>query len=372
LIAERRILVCVGAGGVGKTTTAAALGVAAARVGRRAVLLTIDPANRLADALSLPRLSGAATSVPVASVDAAATGSLTAMRLDARATFDGLVMRLAPSTAVAESILANRLYVNIAGSLGASESYMAVEKLHELVTEEESDLVILDTPPTEHALDFLDAPNRILDVLNSRILGILQNPGTILTATGSRLSQMVLGTILRVLEQFTGLTLIRDVAEFVQAFDGMIDGLRSRAESVARILRAPSTAFVLVTAPNTLALRRTQTFYRTLEDAGVPCDGVIVNRVLPRTLFDRDPPPPLAGTGKGDLPPVLAGKLTRSFEDLHALANAEYDVIEQLRTGLGLADRLREVPAFAGDLASLADVARFADLIVDGRRDRWE
>jgi anion-transporting ArsA/GET3 family ATPase len=359
LLRERRVLVCVGAGGVGKTTTSAALGVAAARSGRRVLLLTIDPANRLADALGLPPLSGVATPVPLATPDEAA-GSLTAMRLDARATFDGLVRRLAPSPAVASAILANRLYVNIAGNLAASESYMAVEKLYELATAEGADLIILDTPPTEHALDFLDAPQRILDVLNSRVLGILQNPATILTSAGSRLSQMLLGPILRTLEQFTGLTLLSDVADFVRAFDGMIDGLRERAAAVQRLLRDPMTAFLLITAPNTLAVQRTEAFYQALADARVPCAGLIVNRVLPREIFGTAARAPVDGAG---LAPPLAGKLAQAYEDMQALALAEYHVVDRLRARLTLGDRLVEIPAFSGDVASLRDVARMAELL---------
>ena len=364
LLRERRVLVCVGAGGVGKTTTSAALGVAAARAGRRVLLLTIDPANRLADALGLPPLSGAATPVPLASLGENGTGTLTAMRLDARATFDALVRRLAPSPAVASAILGNRLYVNIAGNLAASESYMAVEKLYELATAEGADLIILDTPPTEHALDFLDAPRRILDVLNSRVLGILQNPATILTGAGSRLSQMLLGTILRTLEQFTGLTLLRDLAEFVRAFDGMIDGLRERAGAVERLLRDPGTAFLLITAPSTLAVQRTEAFYRALVEARVPCAGLIVNRVLPREIFGTSAPAPIDGAG---MAPPLAGKLAQAFEDLQALALSEYQVVERLRSRLALGERLAEIPAFSGDVASLRDVARMADLLTGNR-----
>ncbi len=364
LIRNRRIVVCVGAGGVGKTTTAAALGLAGAAAGRRVTLLTIDPANRLADALGLPPLCGVATAVPLADD---VPGRLTALRLDTRATFDGLVRRLAPSPSVADTVLGNRLYANIADNLAASTSYMAVEKLFELAHDEGTDLLILDTPPTAHALDFLDAPRRILDVLNSRALAILQNPATILTSTGSRVSHFVLGTILRVLEEFTGLTLLRDVAEFVRGFEGMVDGLRTRATSVERLLRAPGTAFVLVTAPNSLAVSRTEEFFHTLAAAGIPCAGLIVNRVLPRALFDREPPP-LTAAAHTDVPPVLADKLARTFADLHALAAAEYQSIERLRARLRLGTGLAEVPAFPGDLASLDAVEQFArHLVADGR-----
>ena len=365
LVRERRIVVCVGAGGVGKTTTAAALGVAAAVAGRRSLLLTIDPANRLASSLGLPELGGDAAPVPLASLNIRAGGALDAMRLDARATFDGLIQRLAPSPDAAEAIRTSRLYENVASRLAASESYMAVEKLYELATEDPPDLIVLDTPPTKHALDFLDAPQRILDVLNSRVLAILQNPVSALTRRGSRLPQFVLGTILRALEQFTGLTLMRDIADFVRAFDGMIDSLRARAESVERLLRAPTTAFVLVTVPNTVGVGRTEAFYRTLEEAAVPCAGLIVNRVLPRSLFDRGLLPPEPAT-MPQLPAGLADKLVRTFNDFQSAAADEYAAIEQLRERLALGERLAEVPAFPGDLASLDDVARFARILMDG------
>jgi len=368
LVRERRVVVCVGAGGVGKTTTAAALGVAAALAGRRALLLTIDPANRLADALGLPQLGGVAASVPLASLAPCADGALHAMRLDTRATFDGLVERVAPSVEAAENIRANRLYENVASRLAASESYMAVEKLYELATENPPDLIVLDTPPTKHALDFLEAPQRILDVLNSRVLAILQNPMTALTRGGSGLPQFVLGTILQALERFTGLTLMRDIADFVRAFDGMIEALRDRAQSVDRLLRSESTAFLLVTAPNTVSVGQTEAFYRTLEKTGVPCAGLIVNRVLPRGLFGRGLPAPGVVEMPG-LPASLSAKLIRAFEDFHSRAVDEYAAIDELRTRLSLGDRLTEVPAFPGDLASLADVARVAGILVDGNLD---
>jgi anion-transporting ArsA/GET3 family ATPase len=365
LVRERRIIVCVGAGGVGKTTTAAALGVAAAMAGRRTVLLTIDPANRLADALGLPALGGSPVPVPLGTVSSAPQGRLDALRLDTRATFDGLVTRLAPSPAAAEAVRANRLYENVAGRLAASESYMAVEKLYELATEDPPDLIVLDTPPTEHALDFLDAPERIVGVLNSRALTILQNPASVLTSAGSRVSQMILGVVIRALEQFTGLTLLRDIADFVTAFDGMIDGLRDRAVRVAEQLRAPTTAFVMVTAPNGFAVGRAESFYRTLASARVPCAGLIVNRVLPRALFEREPPA-ADGATPADLPPEIVQKLVRAFGDLRALAQDEYASIARLRQRLGLGERLVEIPAFPGDLASIADVARFARLLTNG------
>jgi anion-transporting ArsA/GET3 family ATPase len=371
LVRERNVVVCVGAGGVGKTTTAAALGVAAALAGRRALLLTIDPANRLADALGLPQLGGVAASVPLAPLAPSVDGLLHAMRLDTRATFDGLVERVAPSAEAAENIRSNRLYENVASRLSASESYMAVEKLYELATEDPPDLIVLDTPPTRHALDFLEAPQRILDVLNSRVLAILQNPMAALTRGGSYLSQFVLGTILQALERFTGLTLVRDIADFVRAFDGMIEALRDRAQSVDRLLRSEGTAFLLVTAPNTVSVGQTEAFYQTLEKTGVPCAGLIVNRVLPRSLFEVDPTV-LEMAAMPELPASLSEKLIRTFEDFHSRAVDEYAAIDELRTRLSLDDRLAEVPAFPGDLASLADVARVAGILVNGNLDDRE
>jgi anion-transporting ArsA/GET3 family ATPase len=239
---------------------------------------------------------------------------------------------------------------------------MAVEKLYTLATDTEHDLIVLDTPPTRHALDFLDAPDRLLAVLNSRALAILQNPAVILTRAGSRVAQLVLGAVLRALERFTGLTLLSDIGEFVGAFEGMYDALRERATAVAQLLRAPTTAFVLVTSPDTRAIGETEAFYRALEATAVPCAGVIVNRVLPRELFEATAVPPPAGA----LPAALHAKLVDSHADLRALAAHEYEAIERLRVRLGLTRRLLEVPAFPEDLASLADVGRFARVLLNG------
>jgi anion-transporting ArsA/GET3 family ATPase len=210
LIAERRVVVCVGSGGVGKTTTAAALAVAAAREGRRTVVLTVDPAQRLKDALGIGTLDGRARRVPLGRGH-----HLDAMLLDVKRTFDELVRGLATHPEQAARVLENRLYQNLSSTLAGTAEYMAIESVQRLVEAGAHDLLVVDTPPARHAVDFLDAPRRLLALLDSRAFAILKDPTSILPAAGSRLAHMVLSGVLHGLERFTGVTLVREIGEFV-------------------------------------------------------------------------------------------------------------------------------------------------------------
>src|SRR5439155_7719752 len=197
-------LLCVGGGGVGKTTTAAALAVEAARRGRKTAVLTVDPSPRLKDALGLGTLSARPRRVPLGSIGARGA-HLDALLLDVKRTFDELVLALAPSPAHAEAVLANRLYQNLSGTLAGTAEYMAVEQVYRLAAEGGYDLLVVDTPPARHAVDFLDAPRRLANLLDSRAFAILKNPTSILPAAGSRLAQLLLAAVLRGLERFTGI-----------------------------------------------------------------------------------------------------------------------------------------------------------------------
>jgi len=192
LIARRRILVCVGSGGVGKTTTAAAIGVAAARSGRRTIVLTVDPAQRLKDALGIGTLDGKPRRVPLG------RGThLDAMLLDVKRTFDELVRGLATTPDQAARVLENRLYQNLSTTLAGTAEYMAIETVQRLVDENRHDLLVVDTPPARHAVDFLDAPRRLLALLDSRAFSILKDPTSILGGAGSRIAHLILGGVLR-------------------------------------------------------------------------------------------------------------------------------------------------------------------------------
>ncbi len=352
-LGEARILLCVGSGGVGKTTTAAALGVAAARRGRTTAVLTVDPAQRLKDALGLDALDGAPRRVALA-----AGAPLDAMLLDVKRTFDVLVAGLAATPEQARRVLENRLYQNLSSTLAGTAEYMAVETVYRLAEEERYELVVVDTPPSRHAVDFLDAPRRLLALLDSRAFAILKDPTSILPAAGSRLAHLLLLGVLRGLERFTGLGLVREIGEFVQAIDALTEAFRARVAAVAALLRGRGTQIVLVTTPEPGLAAETEALARALRAIGLSIGGVIVNRALPRALFTDPPPGPPPGT-----PPPLAPRLARSFADLKMLADRQARVIAPLLAGAD-APVLAEVPLLAPPPASLEELVDLARHLV--------
>ena len=224
----RRMVVCVGPGGVGKTTVAAAIGLGAAVDGARVLVCTIDPARRLANALGLSSLGNVESRVPEHKFTEAGLrpkGALFAMMLDVKRTWDDLVTRHAPDAARRERILKNRLYQQMSSALAGSQEYMAMEKLYELATDRDYDVVVLDTPPTAHALDFLDAPDRILDFLGNETARALLAPAAAAGKIGLRLAQLGGGAIAKTLARFTGPAVLSDLGDFLQSFQGMYEGV---------------------------------------------------------------------------------------------------------------------------------------------------
>ena len=273
LVRRRSVIVCCGTGGVGKTTSAAALALEGARAGRKVCVLTIDPARRLADALGLDSLSNAPTRI-----DGDWPGELWALMLDAKGTFDSLVARFATSEDQAESILSNRIYRNLTGGLSGTQEYMAVEKLEELHEEAGFDLVVVDTPPTRRALDFVDAPRRLVRFLDNRIFRALMTP----TRAYLRAVNVATRAFFRTLSGIVGAEVVDDAIAFFQAFEGMEDGFRDRANRMLELLTAESTAFVLVTSPRQDAVEEATYFADRLSESGIAVRGLIVNRLHPR------------------------------------------------------------------------------------------
>lgn len=273
------VIVCCGSGGVGKTTTAAVLGLEAARRGRRAVVVTIDPARRLADALGL---ADGLASVPQRielDTDEAWTpgGELWAMMLDTAATFDGLVRRHADSDEQIERILSNPFYRNIARALSGTQEYMAAETLHELHGDGRFDLVIVDTPPSRNALDFLEAPGVLARFLDHRLFRLLMLP----TRGGLRVIGTATQPVLKAIGKVVGSDVLADSVAFFQAFAGMETGFRERADDVVRLIRAPETSFVVVAAPRHDTIDEAVWFAGQLVDQGVGVTAAIVNRAHP-------------------------------------------------------------------------------------------
>ena len=277
---QTRVLVCCGAGGVGKTTTAAALALRAAEAGRSVVVLTIDPARRLAQALGLPELGNSPRPVPgVDSVDEAG-GELHAMMLDMRRTFDEMVQAHASPQRSAQ-ILASPFYQTISSSFAGTQEYMAMEKLGQLVDTGHWDLVIVDTPPSRSALDFLDAPQRLSSFLDGRMIRLLSAPAR---AGGRGMRRLVgagFGLFGKAVSTVLGGPLLADASAFVQAFDTMFGGFRERATATYELLRSPGTSFVVVAAPEADALREAAYFVDRLATERMPLAGLVLNRTHP-------------------------------------------------------------------------------------------
>ncbi len=279
LIADRgvEIIVCCGSGGVGKTTTAAAIGLRAAEAGRKAVVLTIDPAKRLAQSLGLTQLDN--TPRPVTDIDTSKGGSLDAMMLDMKRTFDEVVLAHS-EPGKAEAILANPFYQAVSSSFAGTQEYMAMEKLGQLkASVDDWDLIVVDTPPSRSALDFLDAPNRLGSFLDGRFIRLLSAPARASGRAGLKVFafgvQVVTGTMTKIL----GGQMLQDVQTFVAALDTMFGGFRERADQTYQLLAEDGTAFLVVAAPERDALREASFFVDRLQADGMPPRGLIVNRI---------------------------------------------------------------------------------------------
>jgi anion-transporting ArsA/GET3 family ATPase len=272
VVAQRHIVVCCGSGGVGKTTIAAVVALEGAWRGRKTVVVTIDPARRLADALGLAGLSDKPSRI-----EGEWPGELWATMLDTRSTFDALVAKYAATHEQAERILSNRFYRNIAGALSGTQEYMAMEKLYELHEETDFDLVVVDTPPTRHALDFLDAPRRLSRFLEHRLFRVLMAPSRGIVRAVNVAAQAFLRTVSKVV----GGEVLDDAMAFFHAFEGMEEGFRQRAARVNDLLAAPETAFVLVASPRRDTVAEAHFFVDRLHEAGIAVQGLVVNRVHP-------------------------------------------------------------------------------------------
>ncbi|MGN6172835.1 MAG: ArsA family ATPase [Streptosporangiaceae bacterium] len=275
-----RIIVCCGSGGVGKTTTAAALGLRAAERGRHVVVLTVDPARRLAQSMGLTSLDNTPRPVPLPDGHGDADGSLHAMMLDMKRTFDEIVEGHSDPDRAAQ-ILANPFYQSLSSSFAGTQEYMAMEKLGQLRRADEWDLIVVDTPPSRSALDFLDAPQRLSRFLDGRLIRLLTAPTRASSRAYLKVVNAGFGMFTGVVTKVLGTQLLRDVQTFVAAFDTMFGGFRERAEDTYRLLQTPGTAFLVIATPEPDALREASYFVERLSEDRMPLAGLILNRVHP-------------------------------------------------------------------------------------------
>lgn len=369
LLAERRVVVIAGAGGVGKTTIAAALALAAAESGRRVLCLTIDPAKRLFDRLGLDAGSAAEQRLepaPFAAAGIALKGELTVVMLDTKHTFDELVRRHASSPAAAERILGNEFYEYVSTQLAGTQAYMAMEKVLSVLSDERYDLVVLDTPPTADALDFLDAPGRLIETLDSPALRWL---GDVFERSGRLSFNLVaqgIAFVLKTLAKLTGQGFLERLSEFVSEVNQLFGGFRERAERVSAAFRKPEFAYLLAATASPNALDEAQFFAERLQRLGLGAGGVIVNRVRRSGLSAPGRAELEAELVRRGLPVEndLAGRVLRAFAEESALADAERKTLEARKAAQLSPERVPwvlEVPAFAdsvNDVAALVAVSR--------------
>ena len=339
---RKDVVVCAGSGGVGKTTTSAAIALGMAARGKKVAVVTIDPARRLANALGLPELGNEERRVE-ADVD----GELWAMMLDAKRTWDDLIELHAPDERTREAVLSNRIYQELSNAVAGSQEYMAMEKLHELHQEGRYDLLVLDTPPSRHALDFLDAPRRLATFIDSRSLQFFTAPSRF----GMKLFGRGTGMLFSVLRRASGVDMLEDLSSFFGSFGSMTDGFRERAERVNALLASDTSAFVLVTSPRQAAIDEALFFHRRLMEADLPFAGAIANRV--RTSGGPASAPELDTLlGEG-----LARKVLRTYDEDRRLAERDRSNLDALRRRLHRRP-LIEVPELDGDVHDLAGLER--------------
>lgn len=334
LLEGRRVCICAGSGGVGKTTIAAAVAMGMAARGLRVAVLTIDPARRLASSLGLAELSNEPRLIDPAHFAArglAMEGELWAMMLDPKRTFDELIDHLAADSVAREAVLSNRIYRELSGAVAGSQEFTAIAKLHELHESGRWDLLVLDTPPTRHALDFIEAPDRLSDLFEGRALRLLVRP----TGLGMRVLGRGTGLVLSVLGRVTGANLLDDLAGFFRALGSMLDGFRARAERVSALLADPATSFLLVTSAEREPIEEATWFWERLEAARLPFGGVIVNRLHHDALA---PDADLAALGDelaAALGADLGGRVLETLHEYRGLAARDRVNLEHLEGRLG-------------------------------------
>ncbi|MDN4171962.1 ArsA-related P-loop ATPase [Nocardioides sp. SOB77] len=361
------IIVCCGSGGVGKTTTSAALALRAAERGRKVVVLTIDPARRLAQSMGIAMLDN--TPRPVVGVDGAAGGRLDAMMLDMKRTFDEVVLSQA-TPEKAEQILANPFYVALSSSFAGTQEYMAMEKLGQIHGDAQRtgtyDLIVVDTPPSRSALDFLDAPERLSSFLDGRFIRLMLAP-----ARGpAKLMTAGFGLITNALTKILGGQVLRDLQTFVAALDTVFGGFRARAQKTYALLQAEETAFLVVAAPEPDALREAAYFVERLGEDRMPLAGLVVNRAspAPRGELSGDEAMAAAARLRGEDPASLTAGLLRLHADRTRMVEREATLRERFAAAHPDVPTA-VVPALAGDVHDLDGLRRVGELLAGGLQE---
>ncbi len=367
LLAGKRVCVCAGSGGVGKTTTSAAIALGMAARGARVAVVTIDPAKRLANALGLEELQNEPCRVREERLTGAGLeirGELWAMMLDPKRTFDDLIDRVAPDVARAQEIKQNRVYRELSTAVSGSQEFTAIAKLYELDQEADFDLLILDTPPSRNAMDFLDAPGRLTSFLDGRSMKAFVRP----TGVGMRVLGRGASPLLAALSRVTGVDLLSDLTTFFGLLGDMTNDFSLRAAQVERLLHSGTTAFLLVTSAQREPIDEAIWFRRTLQTSGLPFAGVLVNRVHHDLLGDSEPED-VAAMLSDRLGAGLAAKVAANFRDYHTLARRDHNNIGRLAAELD-GSPLLLVPQLDDDVHDVAGLLRMHRYLFASQAER--
>ncbi len=366
IVEQHRIVVCVGSGGVGKTTISAVVALHAALEGKKVLVLTIDPAKRLANSLGVDALDNEARQIPLEAFTAAGLepkGELWAMMLDMKRSFDHLVDRYAPDEETRRKIYDNSLYQYFSTSMAGTQEYAAMERLFELYEEGDYDLIVLDTPPTAHALDFLDAPNRMADAVERSALQWIYKPSLATRKLGFGLFNMGTSYVLKTIARFTGSEMLDELKTFLLNFSHMFEGFRSRADKVRKILASEVSAFLVVTSPDPMTVDEARFMQARLLDESIPFGGFIVNRVHKPYLAREALQTPAAelaqqlavclGRDPNDGQMEDLGQaLIQNALDFQTLADLDAQTLRGLRERTGNRTLIRHVPYFSRDIHS--------------------
>jgi anion-transporting ArsA/GET3 family ATPase len=358
VLAERRIVICAGSGGVGKTTIAAAIALGSAARGKRVAVVTIDPARRLANSLGLEALGNHPHRVEegrLAGHGIEVTGELWAMMLDPKSTFDDLIDHLSADERTRDEILSNRIYQQLSSAVAGSQEFTAIAKLYDLDREGDFDLIVLDTPPSRNALDFLDAPGRLQRFFQGRAIRLFLRPA----GFGGRIIGAGTGVVFSVLKRATGVDLLRDLSVFFRALGGIIDGFVERADHVGALLEDPGTTFCIVTSPEPEPVEEALHFHAKLVEAKMPFGALVVNRVRSAAATE------LSAQTREALGEDLAGRVEAAAHEISALAERDHDAIDRLDVELDYPPVI-VIPQFPDDVHDVDGLALVAAALFDG------
>lgn len=363
LLQNKKLILVCGSGGVGKTTMAATLAFKGALLGKKVIVLTIDPARRLATSLGLDKLTFKPMKISanlLEKVSGEKGINLSAMMLDTKRTFDQLVVKYSPNKEVEKKILKNKIYQHLSDMIAGSQEYMAMEKLYEIATEEEFDLVVIDTPPTTHAIDFLEAPQRMIDAISHSMIHLLLKPAMRIGESGLKLFAKGSQMILKVFDRITGFAFLQDISEMLFSFQGLLSGFENRASEVKKILTDEMTSFVMVCACEEKSVEETHFFSEKLSDLNLNLSGVILNRVHP--LYSIP-----AAQREKDLAELshliddeTAEKMITSFESFSGKAKRDAAYKKEIAGELEKDQFLSSVPLFESDIHDLEGLFRLS------------